>query len=112
MENEKKEEVKISGGEVDKEVMQEVVKKNVLSALDDEKSIKRIIFNAFAELLSEMKGLNKNVEDFNSLITIIGADKIKDYFGTLKDNIKKESDFQKMEEKIEQSHKKSCKKIK
>lgn len=111
MENEQKK-IDVKEGGIDKDVLEVAIKQRVEEALNNPTSIKRIIFNAFCELLSEFKKVSSSIDDLNNLISVIGADKIDAYFRELKGNIKTEAQEQGLAKKISASHKKSCKKSK
>ena len=71
---------------IDMEVIEKMIEKNVLESLASEKEINRVMLNAYAEMLSELKHLESAVQTLNTTIAICGNDKITDYFVKLHDN--------------------------
>jgi hypothetical protein len=110
MENEKKVDIKLN--EIDVDVIQEIVKENVLEAISEQKELNRVILNCFAECLSEIKHLSQAADDFVNILTICSNEKIADFFSEIKKNMGKEEKRAKTMEIIEKSHQKSKKSTK
>lgn len=89
MENEKKE-VTIENGGIDKEVLEAIVKNDVLSSIQDQKQINRVVLNCLCEFLSELMHLNKSVDSFLDVLTICGSDKLQEFFTKFKSNVEEE----------------------
>jgi hypothetical protein len=110
MENEK--EVKkpqVTEAKIDKDVLDIMKNEDVLKALGDDKQIKRVILNCFCELLSEIKGLRADFDEFSQMISVCSADKLADFFKELHSNVAQEEKRIELQEKIAESHKKSKK---
>lgn len=110
MENEK--EVKkpqVTEVKIDKDVLDIMKNEDVLKALGDDKQIKRVILNCFCELLSEIKGLRADFDEFSQMISVCSADKLADFFKELHSNVAQEEKRIELQEKMAESHKKSKK---
>ena len=75
---------------IDKEVLDLLPSENVLKAISDEKEVRRAMLNCFCELLSQMKEFNKQVDDFNTYLSVVSSEKIVDFFTELKQNVEEE----------------------
>lgn len=106
---EEKAKVDIKLNEIDADVIQEIVKKNVLDSICEQKDINRVILNCLAECLSEIKHLSQAADDFVNILTICSNKKIADFFSEIKKNMGKEEKRAKTMEIIEKSHQKSKK---
>ena len=84
MENEMKEITDTA--KIDDAVIETMIKKSVLETVQSERETNRVILNAFAEMLSELKHLESAVQALNTTISICGNDKITDYFVKLHQN--------------------------
>jgi len=109
MENEKK---VVNEGKIDKEVLDVLSQEDILSALSDDKQIKRVVLNCFCEFLSEIRGLRSQFEEFSQMISVCSADKLASFFKELQKNVGEEVKREELQDKIKQSHKKSTKKTK
>lgn len=101
-----KNEVKTTDAKIDKDVLDIMKNEEVLKAVSDDKTVKRLILNCFCEFLSEIKGLRKDFDDFAQMISVISADKLGAFFKELQQNVGNEEKRLKVQEKISQSHKK------
>ena len=104
LENDK--EVKVTGGKIDKDVLDAMKDADILKSISDEVQLKRIVLNFFCELLSEVKDLRKSFEEFNQIISVCSTDKITSFFKELNKNVKDEEKRLKVYKKVKQSHKK------
>lgn len=75
---------------IDKEVLDLLPSENVLKAISDEKEVRRVMLNCFCELLSQMKEFNKQVDEFNTYLSVVSSDKLVDFFTELKHNTEEE----------------------
>lgn len=101
-------EVKKSG--IDKDVLDIMTQDDVLSAIENERELRRFELNCFCEFLSEIKELRKEFDEFMQMISVCSADKIGKFFTELQKNVDKEEKLIELQDKIEKSHKKSKKK--
>ena len=113
MENEKNvTKVEATDAKIDKDVLDVMKNEDILTAIGDDKQVKRLILNCFCEFLSEIKGLRKDFDEFSQMISVCSADKLADFFKELHSNVAKEEKRLELRDKIAQSHKKSSKKPK
>lgn len=75
---------------IDEEILDLLPSENVMNAISDEKEIRRVILNCFCELLSQMKEFNKQVDEFNTYLSVVSSDKLVDFFTELKHNTEEE----------------------
>lgn len=108
----KKEELEVSGGKIDKDVLDVLKQEDILKAVSDDKQVKRLILNCFCEFLSEIKGLRSQFEEFSQMISVCSADKLSSFFKELQKNVADETKRVELQEKIKESHKKSTRKAK
>ena len=113
MENEKNvTKVETTDAKIDKDDLDVMKNEDILTAIGDDKQVKRLILNCFCEFLSEIKGLRKDFDEFSQMISVCSADKLADFFKELHSNVAKEEKRLELRDKIAQSHKKSSKKPK
>ena len=113
MENEKNvTKVETTDAKIDKDVLDVMKNEDILTAIGDDKQVKRLILNCFCEFLSEIKGLRKDFDEFSQMISVCSADKLADFFKELHSNVAKEEKRLELRDKMAQSHKKSSKKPK
>ena len=103
MEETKKVEIKDAG--IDKEVLEELAKENILNTLIDDKQIKRVEINFYCELLAELKHLDDSMNNLVNIFTICSHRQITEFFSGVKNNIKREQTVKNVEKIIEKSHK-------
>ena len=104
MMEEKKVEVVDAG--IDKDVLEELAKENILNSLADEKQIKRVELNFYCEMLAEVKNLAGFVNDMVNIFTICSNNQIIEFFSGINTNLKKEKVKKNVENIVEKSHKK------
>lgn len=104
MEETKKVEIKDAG--IDKEVVEELAKENILDSLTDEKQIKRVEINFYCEMLAELKHLDNSVDNLANIFSICANRQITEFFSGVSENIKKEQVKKNVENIVEKSHKK------
>lgn len=110
MENKEKEtKIKVTQASIDRDVLDIMKNEDVLTAIGDDKQIKRLILNCFCEFLSEIKGLRKDFDEFSQMISVCSADKLASFFKELQNNVVDEQKRIELQEKIGESHKKSKK---
>lgn len=105
----KKEQIKVTGGSIDKEVLDVMKQEDILKAVSDKKQVARLVLNCFAELLSEVSGLKKDLDETLSILSITYGDKIDSFYKGVQENVKVEEKRQQVQEKIHADHKKSKK---
>lgn len=108
--NVKNDEIKVTGGKIDREVLDVMKQEDILTAISDPKQANRLILNCFCELLSEIKGLRQDFDEFMQLISVCSSDKLAAFFKELQANVSQEEVVQSVQKKVAQSHKKSTKK--
>lgn len=108
--NVKNDEIKVTGGKIDREVLDVMKQEDILTAISDPKQANRLILNCFCELLSEIKGLRQDFDEFMQLISVCSSDKLASFFKELQTNVAQEEVVQSVQKKVAQSHKKSTKK--
>lgn len=108
--NEKKNEVQVTGGKIDKDVLDVMKQDDILTAISEPKQANRLILNCFCELLSEIKGMRQDFDEFMQLVSVCSSDKLSAFFKELQKNVFEEETRQTVQKKIRQSHKKSTKK--
>ena len=104
------EKINITGGTIDKDVLDIMKNQGVLDSIKDEKQVWRLILNCFCEFLSEIKDLRKEFDEFSQMISVCSADKLADFFKELQQNVDAESKKVAAYEKAHQGHKKPSKK--
>lgn len=109
MKEEKKKDVEIKSAGIDSDVLDIMKEEDVLKAISDEVQIRRVMLNFFCEMLSQVKELKKEFEDFYQTISICSTDKVIDFFKKLKSNVEEEKTRIAVKEKIKKSHLKSKK---
>ena len=72
MENNEK--IKVESAGIDKDVLDIMTQEDVLKAISDETQMKRFELNFFCELLSEIKGLRKDFDEFSQMISVCSAE--------------------------------------
>ena len=97
---------------IDKEVLDIMKEEDILKAVEDERQMKRLELNCFCELLSQVKGLKNDFDEFNQMISVCSADKMTSFFKELQKNVFAEEKRIELQEKIKKSHKKPKKKEK
>ena len=101
------EEIKQAG--IDRDVLNILNDEQILASLSDEKSAKRFELNCFCELLSQLKELNKEFDEFAQLLSVCSAQKLADFFRKLNENVEQERKNIELQEKMKKSHKKPAK---
>jgi hypothetical protein len=102
-------EIKVTGGKIDKEVLDIMKQDDILTAISDPKQANRLILNCFCEFLSEIKGLRNDFDEFMQMISVCSSDKLADFFKELQKNVAEEEVRQEVKKKVSQSHKKAKK---
>lgn len=100
----KKVEVKSAG--IDKDVLNIMTQEDVLTAISDEKQLNRFKMNLFCELLSQIKELRREFDDFMQMISVCSADKLANFFKELQTNVSEEEKRLNLHKKMSQSHQK------
>lgn len=104
-----KEQPKIEEAGIDQDVLEEMLKDNIVRATSDDTQMNRVMLNCLCEMLSQFKQMNKAFEDFSNTLSICGADKLTDFFKKLKTNVENEEVRQNVQKEIKKSHKKAKK---
>jgi hypothetical protein len=105
----KNDDVKITGGKIDKETLDIMKNESILDSISDQKQINRLILNCFCEFLGEIKELHKAFDEFSQMISVCSADKLAEFFKELNKNVDEESKKMEVYEKAHADHKKSTK---
>jgi len=96
---------KVEQAKIDNDVNETMLKEQIDLGVADETQIRRVELNFFAELLSQFREFNKNMENLYQTLNMVGADKLTQYFKEFSDNFKKEEQSVKLQNKLRQSHK-------
>lgn len=96
----------VQQAEIDKDVIDELVKKNALDGIKDQRQINRVMLNFMCELLSELKHLNQAIDSYNELLTVVSSDKLQDFFLNFRSNVEAAQKEDALQEKIHADHKK------
>lgn len=91
-------------GGVDREAQEAMNAKVVELAVSDEKQFRRTELNFYAEFYSQLLALNKALEEFNTTVAELGADKLTAFFKEVSDNVKKEEKRAAAQRRVRQSH--------
>ena len=78
----------IKQAKIDDDVQETMLKEQIDLGTADEKQIGRTELNFFAELLSQFRELNKNMENLYQTLNMVGADKLTQYFKEFTTNFK------------------------
>lgn len=101
---EKNEEIKTTGGSIDREVLDVMKQDDILAAISDRKQANRLILNCFCEFLSEVKGLRQDFDEFMQMISVCASDKLTGFFKELQKNVKQEEARQNVKKRVKKSH--------
>lgn len=102
--------VETTGGKIDKEVLDVMSQEDILTAISDPKQANRLILNCFCELLSEIKGMRQDFDEFMQMISVCSSDKLASFFKELQNNVADEEKRIELQHEIKKSHKKPAKK--
>lgn len=97
--NVEKNEIKVTGGKIDKDVLDVMKQEDILTAIGDPKQANRLILNCFCEFLSEIKGLRQDFDEFMQLISVCSSDKLAAFFKELQKNVVEEETRQTVKKK-------------
>lgn len=103
------EEVKKEAGQPDREAIEAMQKEQIETALSSDKEFNRVELNALLELHSVLEDTTKAIRELHNTMTILGSDKMTDYFKKLSENVKKEEKRQNTLKKVHADHKKARK---
>ena len=106
----KEQKIEVTGGKIDTETLDALKEEDILTAISDDKQVKRLILNCFCEFLSEVRGLRSQFEEFSQMISVCSADKLSNFFKELQKNVGEEEKRIELQEKIKESHKKATRK--
>lgn len=107
MEETKKVDIQDAG--IDKEVLEEIAKENILDSLTDDKQIKRVEINFYCELLAQLNHLDDSMNNLVNIFTICSNKQITEFFFGVKKKMKEEQMARNVEKIVEKSHKRSKK---
>lgn len=97
-------------GKIDNDVLDTMQKEQIELGVSTEIQMRRTELNFYAELLSQHREMNKQLENLYQTLNMIGAERLTEYFKEFTTNYKNEENRVKLKEKIGKSHKKSAKK--
>lgn len=101
-----------TNGEVDEEVQRLLDAKQVELGVSCEKQMRRTELNFYCEFYSQLKELNKELENLNNVINMVSTDKLADYFSKVTENYTAEEKKAKFKAKCAKSHAKTAKNAK
>lgn len=91
---------------IDEDVINTMNNEQVELGVSDEVQIRRCELNFFAELLSQLREMNKRLDDLHNTLNMVGADKLTAYFKEFSTNFAEEETRARVKSKISKSHKK------
>ena len=97
-------------GKIDNDVLDTMQKEQIELGISTEIQMRRTELNFYAELLSQHREMNKQLENLYQTLNMIGAERLTEYFKEFTTNYKNEENRVKLKEKLGKSHKKSAKK--
>lgn len=100
------EQKEIKRASIDKDVLNILTDEEIFASIENEKNLKRFELNLYCELLSQLKELNKEFDEFVQLLSICGAEKLSDFFRKLSENVEHERKIQELQAELKKSHKK------
>lgn len=93
-------------GKIDNDVLDTMQKEQIELGISTEIQMRRTELNFYAELLSQHREMNKQLENLYQTLNMIGAERLTEYFKEFTTNYKNEENRVKLKEKIGKSHKK------
>lgn len=96
--------IEVKTATIDKDVLDIMKQEDVLSALKNEKDMKRLELNFACEMLSTIKELNNAINDLMNVLTVCSADKLTEFFKEVKKNVAGEEKRIDLQNKIKKSH--------
>lgn len=85
-----KESIDIKPAEIDLDVLSVLSKECAISAIDDEKEMRRLELNCLCEMISEMKHFHTALDETLNVLSIAGNDKIVEFFTTVRENMERD----------------------
>lgn len=101
------EEKKVEMPQADKEAIEAMQRERIALGISTEQEMRRTELNALLELHTVIGTVQKALGELHNTITILGADKLTNYFKELSENVKKEEARQETLKKVHASHKKA-----
>lgn len=86
---EKETKVTIEHGEIDEDVLKIINRTTLFNDIKDDATMKRIMVNAFCELISQMKEFSKTISEISSNLTILSEEKLVQLFTAYGNKAKK-----------------------
>jgi len=84
--------VDIKTADIDLDALNVLGRECALSAVSDPKQMARLELNCLCEMLSQMKHFQTALDEQLNILSIVGNDKIVDFFATMRENIAKEEE--------------------
>lgn len=85
-----KENLNITPAEIDLDVLNVLGQECALTVVNDEKEMRRLELNSLCEMLSEMKHFHTALDETLNILSIVGNEKIVDFFTSMRENMERE----------------------
>lgn len=81
------EEKEIETSTFDEDIKENFNRDNILKSIENEQQINRAVLNCYGETLGVIKDIAKMINKLVEDISILGQDKLLDFFETIKNNV-------------------------
>lgn len=85
-----KDNLDIKPADIDLDVLSILGRDCAISAVSDEKEMRRLELNCLCEMLSQMNHFKTALDETLNILSIVGNEKIVDFFATMRENMAKE----------------------
>jgi hypothetical protein len=91
--------VDIKPADIDMDVLSILGRDCALAAVESDKEMRRLELNCLCEMLSQMKHFQTALDETLNILSIVGNDKIVDFFAAMRENMAKEEAAKEAEDK-------------